>query len=269
MVAALHVVAINLYKNILKPCSIPSSTAASQELREVLGRLFREDPRKEAVTRALLSFTYANADVDGEIKQTVEATSSDILKLLHPFLGDNRESFHTDLDKLLHDAAHLWKLAQRSRKKIDASIDDRGFDKCNWDYLDEFGDVPLEATENPSVAYGFEMLGLFPCIYVPENEDDPVLLAGYALWPEQTVVAAAEHEHKECMTERRRQSGRGSIGTGLSTKRRRASTVVNGSPRAMASSPASPNTRRISFLDSAIQEATQKVEAPNGSRGEG
>ncbi|KAL9098394.1 MAG: hypothetical protein Q9163_005938 [Psora crenata] len=71
MITAMHVVATHLHRDILKPYFIPNSVAAND--KEVLGRLFREDPRKEAVTRALLLSAYTGRDVDGEIKQVVEA----------------------------------------------------------------------------------------------------------------------------------------------------------------------------------------------------
>lgn len=266
MIAALHIVATYVHKNIFKPCFIPNSAAASQGLRDILVRLFREDPRKEATARALLCFTDANVNVDGEIKRTVEATSSDIITLLQPFLGNNGERFRAEFDRFLHDAACLWKLAQRSKRKIDASIDDRDFDKCDWCYLEEFGEMPPEGAENTSVVYDFNMLSLFPCIYVPEIEEDSILHAGFALWPEQPTVAAAEHEHRECMTERRRQSGWGPAGAGLSTKRRRP-TIENGGPGSMGGTLTSSNTKGASFLERAIQVAKQKVEVPNGDRG--
>lgn len=133
--------------------------------------------------------------------RNAQISSAQVQNLLSP-LGAN-EKFGKELDKIFLDAGEVWKdTAQHSKKMIEAFPEDDFLDHP-WAIMDEFT-IPTTntttattttttATEpNQDIPDGSEMLNLFPCIYVPE--DDKIVFPGIALLYSQGIVSAAKKE---------------------------------------------------------------------------
>lgn len=199
MVTCLHIVSKTLCVWFFKPCFIPESVAFSESMKELLSQQFSVGAEKERITRAILISTYPSESVKEAMQTAVERASAEIRRLLDPIGGANEE-FRSEIEKIFHQAANLWRGTQHSSKMIEVSMLEGDFgtewplDKANLD------PKITETTSTPTAAQ-FEMLALFPNIYIPE--DDIYIFPGYALYSDHKIVVAAEEENKKCVTARR------------------------------------------------------------------
>ena len=187
MAAAMHILADRLCYKFFRPSYLPELSDAGDPMREVLGQ---QNHQKERIMRSLLLSTYPPKMVDEAIKQAVQETTKEICQLLS-LIGGGEESFRKDINSLFNDAANVWKEAQYSQKMVEASTTE---DYTEWEYdkLEEFT-TAVGKTKQPSVLARFEMLNLFPCIFVPEIKH--IVENGCVLWPAQNTVIAAEQEY--------------------------------------------------------------------------
>lgn len=215
MAACLHIVARSLCTSIFKPCYIPYASSFSDGVKEILATQFRTDPEKERITRALILSTYPADEITTAMTRTARDSSTQIRILLSP-LGAN-EKFAKELEKIFLDAGELWKdYAQHSDKMVEALIDD-DIPDISWAIMDEFT-IPAtnttttittaaDADKDPSQS---NMLNLFPCIYVPEDES--VLFPGVRLLYSQGLMSAADQEFVDCIVARRQRNSRNVTG---------------------------------------------------------
>lgn len=200
MAGCLHIIARTLCTEIFKPCYIPDSTSFSNSFKEILAVQFGADEAKERITRALILSTFPAEASTTAMMNTARISSTQVQNLLSP-LGAN-EKFGKELDKIFLDAGEVWKdTAQHSKKMIEAFTED-DFPDHPWATMDEFtipttntttATTPTTATEtNQDIADGSKMLNLFPCIYVPEDEQ--IVFPGIALLYSQGIVSAAKQE---------------------------------------------------------------------------
>lgn len=139
----------------------------------------------------------------------------------------------------------MWKELQHSKKTVEVNVEDGDFTERPCEYLKEFGE-PI----TPTGPQKFDMLNLFPRIYVPE--DNKVVHQGFILWPDQEAVIAADQELKEFMARRRAKSGRGMSWSAMGGSKweRRQSTVIDGGTGSTATSP---GIGRLPFLERWVQ----------------
>ncbi len=216
--------------------------------------------------RALLLSAYMPEKVDAAIERAVQTTSRKVLTLLSLFLSNGAEAFHTDLKTLLYEAAEVWKEAQHSKKMVKASMKDE--EEWLWDDLDEFNSVATPTEVQPDLQK-FEMLNLFPRIFVPEDETK--VYSGVVLWSDQNVVHAADQELRDYIRARRTCGGRGLNGSVSTRRERRQSLLIDGRDRGIVSVPIGSRVGNTgSFLEKP-QPRSQILgnETKNGNRGEG
>jgi hypothetical protein len=234
--AALNILATYLCANIFKPCYIPESAADSETIKEILGYQSATGLRKEEkFIRALLISMYPDEQVKAAIHRAVQITVEDILKCLSFFLNDRAQTFKTGLAALLKRAANISVQMQQSEKMVEVNVEGGDFAERPDEYLQDFGKiVPLTSPAK------FEMLNLFPHIYVPE--DGTVVLQGVFLFPDQEVVVTAEQELRDFKAGMRARNGRGICGSAIreSKRERRQSTVIGGENGSILASPTSP-----------------------------
>lgn len=240
MAACLHIIARTLCTEIFKPCYIPESTSFSNSFKELLAIQLLTDESKERITRALVLSTYpAEASTDAMTK-TARLSSIQVHRLLTP-LGAN-EKFETELDKIFLEAGEIWKdTAQHSTKMIEALAED-DYPDHPWATMDEFT-IPTANTTtttttatatdaNQDLTHDSDMLNLFPCIYVPE--DEKIVFSGIMLFYSQGIVSAAEQESNELLVARRPRSARNisnvlsSGGSPTTRRERRMSSLPDG-----------------------------------------
>ena len=243
MAAALHILATHLCANIFKPCYIPESAADSRTIKEILDYQSTTGLRKEEkFIRALLISMYPDESVKAAINRAVQITTEDILKRLSVFLGDGVQTFSARLTALLKRAASISTEMQQSKKMVEVNVEGGDFAERPDEYLPDFGKI--KSFTGPAK---FEMLNLFPHIYVPE--DGKVVYQGIFLFPDQEVVIAAEQELRDFKAGRRAKNGRSISGSAMreSKRERRQSTVIGGENGSMSASPTSPRAGRLSF----------------------
>jgi hypothetical protein len=241
--AALNILATYLCANIFKPCYIPESAADSETIKEILGYQSTTGLRKEEkFMRALLISMYPDEQVKAAINRAVQITVEDILKCLSFFLNDRVQTFRTGLEALLKGAANLSRQMQQSEKMVEVNVEGGDFAERPDEYLQDFGELV-----SPTGPARFEMLNLFPHIYVPE--DGKVVLQGIFLFSDQEVVIAAEQELRDYRAGMRAKNGRSISGSVIreSKRERRQSTAIGGENGSMSVSPTSPQARRLSF----------------------
>ena len=195
MAACLHLLARRLCIDFFKPFYVPESAVAGEVIKEILIQQSLDNIGRERLTRALLLSTYEPEDVDAIVTQTACIISKDVLTLLSPMGGD--EAFRKEVEALFREAADVWKEAQQSKKMVLASITDE-YNDWQWSHLEDF--TVAEVKAQPSLPR-FDMLNLFPRIWVPE--DGHILNPGFVLWPHQNTVFAAEQELRERMAAKR------------------------------------------------------------------
>ena len=250
MAAALHIISRRLRTDFFKPCYIPESAEVSEAIKQILVQHFVTDAGKERITRALFLSSYAPEEVDTAIKQVVDTASKAVLELLSPIGGN--EPFRKDLEKLFYEAAGVWKEAQQSIKMVEASVADDEFEEWPWAEVDEFTSaVTVTGTEAQQAYPKFDKLNLFPRIYIPEESH--MVSSGYALFPNQNTVFAAEQEFSRLISSKRFKGGR--TGSFL------------GGPRRQSRNGAEPG-EKLSFSETRRAQ-TQGNQTQNGNRGEG
>jgi hypothetical protein len=240
MAAALNILSTRLCANIFKPCYIPGSATDSTTIKEILDHQSATGLRKEEkFIRALLTSMYSDEQVKAAINRAVQITIEDTLKCLSFFLNDGVQTFKTELAALLKRAVNISMQMQQSEKMVEVNIEGRDFAERSDEYLPGFGELM-----SPAGPAKFEMLNLFPQIYVPE--DRKWVHQGIFLFPDQEVVIAAEKELRDFM---RAKNGRGTSGSAMreSKRERRQSTVIGGENGSMSASPTSPRAPRHSF----------------------
>ena len=240
MAAALNILATYLSANIFKPCYIP---ADGETIKEILDYQSTTGLRKEEkFMRALLISMYPDEQVKAAINRTVQTTIEDILKCLSFFLNDRMQTFRPGLEALLKKAANISVQMQQSEKMVEVNVEDGDFAERPDEYLQDFGE-----TVSPTGPARFEMLNLFPHVYVPE--DGKVVFQGVFLFPDQEVVITAEQELRDFKAGMRAKSGRSICGSAIreSNRGRRQSTAIGGENGSMSASPTSPPARRLSF----------------------
>ena len=174
---------------------------------------------RENITRAMFLSAYSPSNVEEWISRIIQTTSEEVLSLLSP-ISRGKESLHTEVMTLFCEAVDVWKVAQHSKKLVEASMTDEDFDDWPWSYLEEFTSAVVQTKEQP-VPQHVDMLSLFPRIFIPE--DDCIVHSGVILWPNQNTLIAAEQEVREKSAIRRLRSGRqGSVSSGT-----RRSSILN------------------------------------------
>ncbi|KAI9865233.1 MAG: hypothetical protein M1824_003384 [Vezdaea acicularis] len=221
MATCLHTIASHLSTNIFRPCYIPESIVASEAVKEILSRQFSEDSKMELLTRALLLSTYDSEDVDAATKEAVFTASEDTFQLLSPIGGD--QTFRLEVEKLFQEAADVWKLAQRSRKMVEVFTLQQ-YPNWTWEHLQDFGGAVAE-TNVQVLIHEFEMLNLFPAIFIPEENRG--IYPGSVLWHDQKTVLEADRELRECITARKSKSGRSGTVSGGPGRRERKPSIVS------------------------------------------
>jgi hypothetical protein len=243
MAAALNILATYLCANIFKPCYIPESAADGTTIKEILDHQSETGLRKEEkFIRALLISMYPDEQVEAAINRVVQITVEDIIKCLGLFLDDGVQTFRTELAALLKRAADISMEMQQSEKMVEVNAEGGDFAERPDEYLPDFGELM-----SPASPPKFEMLYLFPQIYVPE--DRKFVHQGIFLFSDQEVVITAEKELRDFRAGMRAKNGRG-IGGGAmreSKRERRQSTVIGGENGSMSASPTSPRAGRHSF----------------------
>ena len=197
MAAASSILANKLHTNIFKPCYIPESPAAGDEIRKLLLKHCGADVEKEAICRSLLLSAYPTGDEDEAIKKLLLSTRKEVVRLLRPFVIGSWEGFQDELDAFFADAVGLWRPAQRSKVLVVASVDDA--DDWPWAEVREYDDETSPPEPVP-LSQGFIVLNLFPRIFTPS--DDAVLHPGHVLWSDQRTVVAAKKEFRRCEADR-------------------------------------------------------------------
>ncbi|MCJ1434813.1 hypothetical protein MMC27_004183 [Xylographa pallens] len=209
--AALHVITSRLCLNIFKPCYIPEFGQASKTVDKILAHQLNASAERENITRAMLLSAYPPSDVEEWISRIIQTTSEDVLSLLSPISRD-KESLRTEVMTLFGEAVDVWKVAQHSKKLVEASLTDEDFDDWPWSCLEEFTSGVVPAKEQP-VPHHIDVLSLFPRVFIPENS--VIVHPGVILWPNQNTIMAAEQEVREKSAVRRLRSGRqGSVSGG-------------------------------------------------------
>lgn len=193
MAAAMHILADRLCNNFFRPCYLPEYSAAGDPMKEILGQQYYTNPQRERVMRSLLLSTYSPKKTDEAIKQAVQETSEEVCQLLG-LIGGGEESFRKEIKALFYEAANVWKEAQYSHNMVEASTTEDYAD-WEWEKLEDFTSAVGEIKPQSTLPR-FEMLNLFPCIYVPEI--DHTVDSGCVLWPAQSTVIAAEQEFTNC-----------------------------------------------------------------------
>lgn len=247
MAAAMHILADRLCNIFFRPCYLPEYSDAGDPMKEIL---VQQNPQKERVMRSLLLSTYPPKIVDEAIKQAVQETTEEICQLLS-LIGGGEESFRRDTKSLFSDAANVWKEAQYSRKMVEASTTE-DYTDWHWDKLETFTSAVGEIKQQSGLPR-FEMLNLFPCIFVPEIEY--TVDSGCVLWPTQNTVIAAEQEFSKCPVRKPKPRKPSFVGG------RRMSSQSDGTNRVKSD-------ERSPFLDTKQRAAqTEGGQAPNGKSG--
>ncbi|MCJ1389239.1 hypothetical protein MMC18_002095 [Xylographa bjoerkii] len=263
MAASLHVIAGQLCTNIFKPCYILESGEVSDAIMDILTQQFMDNTRKERVTRALLLSTFDPEDIKVATKQAASDASKKVLALLS-WIGGN-EDFRKDMEKFFLDAAELWTEAQHSTKMVEASMKD-DLQNWTWRHLEEFTSAAAD-TKAQQALQPFNMLSLFPRVYVPE--DKHIVFSGFVLWGDQSIVSAAEHELRGCIAARRSTGGWNGNSSGGSMRRdRRLSTLADRWNGVTALSPSSLKTEiKAPFLEQRPQTQGSRVQNGHGGKG--
>ena len=133
---------------------------------------------------------YPDESVRAAINWAVQITIEDILKRLSVFLSDGVQTFSARLAALLKRAANISMEMQQSEKIVEVNVEGGDFAERPDEYLPNFGKI-----KSLTASGKFEMLNLFPHVYVPE--DRKVVYQGIFLFPDQEVVIAAEQELRD------------------------------------------------------------------------
>jgi len=111
---------------------------------------------------------YIPENINKVIKRAVQAASEEILNFFKP-ISSGDETFRANIKTLFYKAVNVWKEAQYNKKIIKASITNEDFENWPWNYLKEFTSTVIEIKAQ-SISQRFEILNLFPRIYIPEND---------------------------------------------------------------------------------------------------
>lgn len=237
MAAGLHIIARTLCTEIFTPCYIPNSASFGNSFKDILATQFDTDVTKERITRALVLSTYPAEAATAAMMKTAKISSVQIENLLSP-LGAN-DKFAKELEKIFLDAGEIWRgTAQHSIKMIEAFTEDDIPDHP-WATMDEFNipttNITATATTtttnsatdaNQDAIQDSEMLNLFPCIYVPE--DEKTVFPGIALLYSQGIASAAEQELSDCLVARRSRNSWNIGGSPTTRRERRMSLLPDG-----------------------------------------
>ncbi|KAH9217255.1 hypothetical protein DL95DRAFT_522194 [Leptodontidium sp. 2 PMI_412] len=248
-----RIIADKLCTHIFRKYYLPESTPARAVVNDVLTRLGKSNPRKEAIFRLQLLAAY-EPDEQSHLSSLVGSTIEEVVGVLDPLLSatGSREGFQSALRKLIDNAVTLWRSIQRSVTKGSVSNDpDHGrfgaVQNQDWDMNDEYDSaVDLAADQMMHVPDQSEpVIPLFPQLSMGRK----VICRGCALWSDQNTIVAASIEFGQ-LNFRNSAQGRGAQGRRDSDRRRLS---LNGSSslgrgRDPSTSPRSPSGNP-SFLE--------------------
>ncbi|KAI9768751.1 MAG: hypothetical protein M1840_004746 [Geoglossum simile] len=193
MAVASNILATRICANLFKVVYMPEIPATTEINGLVLQLCKCPDPEKQVVCRANLLSAWPQQTQDEAIERILLSTRKDVSRLLVPFVVGDKEKFPTDLDSILRKAVKIWKLIQRSKKLVIASVADDG----HWSWLSE-GEYDKECFPPESLpegaGQGYFVMNLFPRAYDPT--DMVVLYPGKALWSDQKTVVVAKRDHR-------------------------------------------------------------------------
>ena len=90
-------------------------------------------------------------------------------------------------------------------KMVESILTADCFEDWPSNHLEEISNITAETKAQP-VLQKFEMLTLFPRVYVPE--DDHMVNSGLILLPTQSIVSAAEQEFSQYIASKKQKVGR-------------------------------------------------------------
>ncbi|KAI9781867.1 MAG: hypothetical protein M1839_005661 [Geoglossum umbratile] len=113
------IMANKLCTNIFQQYYLPESPAAREAMDNVLERLYTDNPRGEVIFRRRLLSAYKAEDEEYRVANIMESTQAEVVGFPDPLIFglDARESFRSELGKLLQEAVKLWRPVQRSAVK--------------------------------------------------------------------------------------------------------------------------------------------------------
>jgi hypothetical protein len=192
MAAALAIIASQLTTRIFTPFYKPT---ASDDIKELLLALAEEDCQKELMCRSLLLSQWTEEEQSEAEEGLRKEVINTVTKELGFWINDNKmHTFRQELQDLLTDAMRLWRGAQKSTTKFDATVDDIG--EPGWGILNDLnnGEPPPDSDVKSPI------LALFPRILIVREVGDDVLFDGIGLRDWQ--ITAAEQELREDMEAR-------------------------------------------------------------------
>lgn len=251
MAVAEKVMAEKLCENIFVRYYLPSDRKI---MDEILDSLYEKSPRDEAMVRLRLLSAYKLDDQRHQVDNVVRFTAGEIVNLLEPllFTVDAKERFQSKLEDLLGQAIGLWRLVQKSPRRIVVE----NTPNQDWDGFRDY-DTAVQIPDDQAVHIADQsdtLLSLFPRISI----FDDIICPGYALWSSQSIVVAADIEYLQSAPRNITNSRTSSVRCGSSkwdTSRRKAS--VNDTTLSrdrMEDTSSSPEARGASklYLDHAI-----------------
>ena len=195
MAAALAVIASHLSTRIFTPVYMP---AANEGIRELLRACAEVDCKREAMCRALMLSAYEDDEQSQAADSTIRDVYSTVSEILEPLIDCTKlDVFRTELRDLFGGAVALWRHAQYSTIKFDATVDGSYAEDSDWNtFLDDSNsEEESAATQSQATlppARTFVMLALFPRIIVVQEERDEVVFPGIALRDWQAAEAAQQ-----------------------------------------------------------------------------
>ncbi|KAF8846725.1 hypothetical protein BDZ45DRAFT_755694 [Acephala macrosclerotiorum] len=188
MAIAEKIIAAIYHSDIFRQYYLPES----DEIEKILNQLHKEYPRKEAIFRSQLHYAYKPGAEQDRVTRIVKSATEKAVGLLGPllFAPDAEGIFRSDFERLLQDAADLWRPVQKSvvRGSVENEPDN------TWDCHEEYHtamklspDQEVHVPDEPTA-----IMSLFPQVVIGDSEICP----GYALWSNQSTVVAASLESK-------------------------------------------------------------------------
>jgi len=220
MAAALAVFAVLVTTYIFIPTYI---RRANDELHELLLQQAETDSTRESLSRALLLSISGEPDQDRAAARAISTVAREADDILGPLLTSGaRETFCSELEQLTRDAMRLWRRAQRSIVRCEASLEETDIGK--WRNLPlpsrPHNSAPSAAAAATDLSQDEVVLALFPSVFTVRENEWETIFSGIVLRSSQ--IAAAEREWKDNMP---RPGGVTSTRSGQSKRNRRTSVV--------------------------------------------
>ena len=208
------IIASQLCNNIFKDFHIPASNAIDFDgLARILLRLDEKHPRKASIVRCQIAMAL---DDHQDNEASIGRATEGVCRLLGPCMPDGavQEQFSKDLTAFFRDAMGLWKRVQRASEHVIATASVM-FDQwdASLDAREQYDRVVVEdryKAHEAGLGSATPIAILFPQIWIGKRD----LFHGFALFPSQTAVIAANIENKNKnssggSSNRRRQSVNG------------------------------------------------------------